>query len=195
MALSSQTSLKAMANLGDLEDALLDKKEEMCSDEEDEELGVKDVSPVQVKNRPIIGAPIEQRRNLDKRGTFHSARFPGQQTQEDSATACEVMQTSFTEGDALNRSTTGGGLENEIRQIKALLGQLSRDGCFNLRVCSPHDFYEGEEGLDSVPAECRDSYLCQGIMNKTFEQHNEPPILPFKHPNPNQNQPPISQSQ
>ena len=59
MALSSQTSLKAMANLGDLEDALLDKKEEKCSDEEDEELGVKDVSPVQVKNRPIIGAPIE----------------------------------------------------------------------------------------------------------------------------------------
>ena len=34
----------------------------------------------------------------------------------------EVMHTSFTEGDPLNRSTTGGGMQNEIQHLKALLG-------------------------------------------------------------------------
>ena len=42
------------------------------------------------------------------------------------------LKTSFTEGDTQDRSTSGGGLENEIRQIKALLGQLAQD--YNVRV-------------------------------------------------------------
>lgn len=51
------------------------------------------------------------------RATFQSARFPVQ-THE----SADVLQTSFTEGDPLDRSTTGGGMDQEIRQIKALLG-------------------------------------------------------------------------
>ena len=38
-----------------------------------------------------------------------------------------VLQTSFTEGDPNDRSTSGGGLQNEIRQIKTLLGLIARD--------------------------------------------------------------------
>ena len=38
----------------------------------------------------------------------------------------EPIATDFTEGDPNNRSITGGGMENEIRQIKTLLGQLSQ---------------------------------------------------------------------
>ena len=38
----------------------------------------------------------------------------------------EPIPTDFTEGDPNNRSITGGGMENEIRQIKTLLGQLSQ---------------------------------------------------------------------
>jgi len=39
--------------------------------------------------------------------------------------SADVMQTSFTEGDPLNRSTTGGGLDQEIKQIKSLLGLVA----------------------------------------------------------------------
>ena len=46
--------------------------------------------------------------------------------------------------------------------------------------------------MDYQSAEGRESSVL-GI-NKTFEYHNKPPILPFKHPNPNnqQNKPPVA---
>ena len=59
----------------------------------------------------------------------------------------EPIPTDFTEGDPNNRSISGGGMENEIRQIKTLLGQLSQHTL-------PIDF---------------------ASLNKTFEYHNKPP--------------------
>ena len=38
----------------------------------------------------------------------------------------------------MNRSTTEGGLENEIREVKALLGQLAAD--YNLQEVFPANF-------------------------------------------------------
>ena len=46
------------------------------------------------------------------------------------------MRTSFTEGWSagdVSMTSGGGGMENEIRQLKALLGQLARD--YNVQVC------------------------------------------------------------
>ncbi len=81
------------------------------------------------------------------------------------------MQTSFTEGDPLNRSTTGGGFDQEIKQIKSLLGLVAQD--FNMRVCQPTDFY-GDQGIETMDKELN-------LINRTHEHHNQPPIMtPFK---------------
>ena len=78
-------------------------------------------------------------------------------------------QASFTSG--FDHSLSGGGLENEIRQLKTLLGRLARD--FDLRVVSP-SMTPDEKGQLAI----HDTMLRDRDFNRTYEHHNEPPRLP-----------------
>ena len=86
----------------------------------------------------------------------------------------EPQTTSFTEG--VDNSVSGGGLENEIQNLKSVLGLLAND--FNLRVVSPSLSPDGKHLRGSYRYHANDTMLKDRDFNKTFEHHNEPPSLP-----------------
>ena len=73
-----------------------------------------------------------------------------------------MLPTRFTEGDSQDRSTNGGGMENSIRELKSLLGQLARD--YNVQVCSRRMYGDTNE-----------MNYCSSLFNKSSEAHNVPP--------------------
>ena len=74
----------------------------------------------------------------------------------------------------MNRSVTGGGMENEIKQLKTLLGHLAKE--HKIRVNPPQDFYGADGCYDSNDSTAKEN----SGQFKTYEVHNKPPSLPFK---------------
>lgn len=113
----STDSRKATENRGDQGDCELMNRAEVISDDDDA-VGTPPQQQTALAVHNLIRMPSSGQKVFEQRGaTFQSARFPV--TTKDSA---DILQTSFTEGDPNDRSTSGGGLEHEIRQIKSLLG-------------------------------------------------------------------------
>lgn len=140
------------------------EKREILSDEESGEIE----NPSKLQNAPQASTCFDIRGS----GTFRSARFPLQGTSLESE---NILHTSFTEGDPMDRSITGGGFENEIRQLKTLLGKIALE--VNVKATSRKNFGINEELVSLVGGEGRDSSIG---MNKTFEFHNAPPAMPTK---------------
>ena len=80
----------------------------------------------------------------------------------------EPLSTSFTEDE--DSSVSGGGLENEIQNLKSLLGLLAQD--LNLQVVSPPPRLDGKPSGGFYGYHAHDTMLKDRDFNKTFEHHN-----------------------
>lgn len=118
----SSASCKATENMGDREDDCDQGNKDNFSDEDldNQQAQMHIIKRLSMLNRLRQSSSKKNDNTPDIKGTFQSARFP-----LPSRESADVMQTSFTEGDPLNRSTTGGGLDQEIKQIKSLLGLVA----------------------------------------------------------------------